>query len=199
MGGVYEIRGWSAPKADDVRAEQGSVMETILNWSWPHEEAFRFYIAQFFFWSGYFFLVGLVGTIPYRFTKYRQTAWTTFVLGAMGTLIAYLSQFLFKLENPLDMLCPYAIVVSVVATILLAPFVSLFAFVFQPTEEEEDEYDDEDYERAAPPRRRETRSLLRRNDVGRSDEYYDEDEQSVKIPRGYGETRSIGGRRRLRR
>lgn len=110
-------------------------METILDWSWPYEPKFRFYIVQLFFWSGYAILTGLIGTCPYYFTRYRQTAWTTFVLGAMGTLMAYLSQFLFKLDEPLDMISPYAIGVSIVATVFLAPILSLFVFVCRPEDD----------------------------------------------------------------
>ena len=118
-------------------------MDTILQWTWPHEERFRFYIVQLFFWVGYFFLVGLIGTFPYRATKYRQTPWTTLVLGAMGPFIAYLSQFLFKLDHRLDIISPYAIVVSIATTVFLAPFVSIFAFVCRGNDEFFDELDHE--------------------------------------------------------
>ncbi len=117
-------------------------MESILNWTWPHEETFRFYLVQFFFWGGYFFLTGLVGTFPYRFAKYNYTAWTTFVLGAMGTLMAYLSQFLFKLAEPLDMVSPYAVIVATIATAVLSPLVSVFAFVCRETYDYDDDLDD---------------------------------------------------------
>ena len=131
-------------------------METILNWSWPHVTTFRFYIVQLFFWSGYAILAGLLGTWPYYYTRYRQTAWTTFVLGAMGTLMAYLSQFLFQLDKPLDMISPYAIGVSVVVAALLTPILSLFAFVCQPEDDVDaydstydDEYQDDNYRQDA--------------------------------------------------
>ena len=132
-------------------------MESILHWTWPHEETFRFYLVQVFFWSGYFFLAGLVGTFPYRFTRYKHSAWTTFVLGAMGSLIAYLSQFLFQLEEPLDMVSPYAVIIATVATAVLAPLVSVFAFVCHPTYDY-DEYDSydrpvRDYDDRLPPYR----------------------------------------------
>ena len=155
-------------------------MESILDWTWPHEETFRFYLEQFFFWSGYYFIAGLVGTFPYRFTRYNHTAWTTFVLGAMGTLIAYLSQFFFHRSEPLDMTSPYAVIVATVATAVLAPLVSLFAFVCRPTY---DDYDFDDYGRP-----------YRDRDYVREGEYVD-DEPPVVGPPGYG--RRNGRRRRL--
>jgi hypothetical protein len=157
-------------------------MGSIFEWTWPHEETFRFYLVQFFFWSGYFFLTGLVGTLPYRFTRYSHTAWTTFVLGAMGTLIAYLSQFLFQLEGGLDMVSPYAVIVSALSTAVLAPFVSLFAFVCRPSY---DDYDPDDMRRGYYDRR----------DVDDYDD--DRDDHPVVIPPGYG--RRDLRRRRLRR
>lgn len=158
-------------------------MGSILEWTWPHEETFRFYLVQFFFWGGYFFVAGMVGSAPWRFMKYSQTAWTTFVLGAMGTLIAYLSQFLFKLEAPLDMVSPYAVAASIVATAILTPLVSLFAFVCRPGY---DEYDPDD--------RRRVRYYTRRE----RDDYDDEpDDHRVVIPPEYG--RQDSRRRRPRR
>ena len=158
-------------------------MGSILEWTWPHEETFRFYLVQFFFWGGYFFVAGLIGSFPWRFTKHSQTAWTTFVLGAMGTLIAYLSQFLFKLQEPLDMVSPYAVVASIVATAILTPLVSLFTFVCRPS-----------YEEYYPEDRRREQYYDRREE---SDYVDDRDERPVAVPQEYA--RQELRRRRPRR
>ena len=103
----------------------------------------------------------------------------------MGTLIAYLSQFLFKLEAPLDMVSPYAVAASIVATAIITPLVSLFAFVCRPGY---DDYDPDDRRRVRYYERREI-----------DDDYDDEpaDDHRVAIPPGYG--RQDSRRRRSRR
>lgn len=115
------------------------LLSSIFDWTWPQSGNFRFYLLQFIFWIGYFYLVGLIGSAPFALTRFRANAWTTLVLGAMGTLIACLSQSFFTLETEFDMASPYALIVSIVATGVLTPVVSIFLFICQGAENVDEE------------------------------------------------------------
>lgn len=116
-------------------------MEELMNAQWPGAPSVRFWLVQIIFWTGYSFIVGTIGTAPFRRTKFRQSTWSSFVLGSVGLLCAFVSQFLFDLDKQLDMLGPYAFVFSIVAAAISTVAVGVFSIVFP----QEEYFDDRDY------------------------------------------------------
>lgn len=116
-------------------------MEELMSAQWIGAPSVRFWLVQIVFWTGYSFIVGTIGTAAFRRTKFRQSTWSSFVLGSVGLMCAFVSQFLFDLEKQLDMLGPYAFFFAIAATAISTIAVGVFSIVFP----QEEYYDDRDY------------------------------------------------------
>ena len=116
-------------------------MAELMNAPWFGAPSVRFWLVQIVFWTGYSFIVGTIGTSPFRKTKFRQSTWSSFVLGSVGLMSAFVSQFLFDLDKQLDMLGPYAFFSSIAATAISTVAVGVFSIVLP----QEEYLDDRDY------------------------------------------------------
>lgn len=162
-------------------------MEELMNAQWPGDHSVRFWLVQIVFWTGYSFIVGVIGTAPFRSTRFRQSTWSSFVLGAVGLMCAFVSQFLFDLDKQLDMLGPYVFVFSILAVAISTAAVGVFSIVFP-----QEEYDD-DRDSCPEERRRRVRERVEPSEypprqtyyVQEDDEYDELASREQHVPRDY--------------